>query len=324
MVSFGVERFSSPSGEWALDWALAKRKAGASHFCFEFAGTETDEALNKLGKYLHEELGPLGNDMDGEPTLCLTVILENYPSKDWLETLLISVMPDVILLKVNVKELDVLQNAVADFIRDVQYDAKGNPSKPCRPLGRGLFTTARVHLGVLGEFEGVDILQLMVDKYAKDLKVIHFGDVRPPNFRMRQVEFVNSRGINVMMNILPSTSTAEGSQYLAGYAANYERQNSLSFLTKALIQMGIVPVLARGFPDADIHGSILPILHPFTEKRKYFSANRDYTFIITVEHIEELKVRSEDIEKEADHVWHKVATTPAPARKLTYAKSGTT
>jgi hypothetical protein len=45
------------------------------------------------------------------------------------------------------------------------------------------------------------------------------------------------------------------------------------------------------------------------------------TFIVSVEHIEELKVRSEDFEVAADEVWHVAATTPAAPRELTYQKN---
>ena len=208
---------------------------------------------------------------------------------------------------------------VGQFIADVRYDTEKKQVEPAKQLGRGLFRSTRTHLGLWGVFNGMDNLQAVVDKYSKDIEIFHFGTLELPNLRMRQVEYVNSHGKNVIYTVTPKTCLAEGAQFLSAYAATYE-QTTLSFLTKSLIQLGFIPVMASGFTDADFAESILHLLHPFTYRRKYFSANRVYKFIISVEHIEELKVKSEEAEEKEDHVWHVVATTPAATRELTYDK----
>jgi hypothetical protein len=90
----------------------------------------------------------------------------------------------------------------------------------------------------------------------------------------------------------------------------------VSFLFKALVQMGLTPVIEPSFPQEIIKSDILPLLHPFKIRRNFFSANRIYTFIVSVEHIEEMYAKSELEEQKGDTVWHQVATTLAPQRKL--------
>jgi hypothetical protein len=149
-----------------------------------------------------------------------------------------------------------LLRIVGQFITDVRKNSTGAAEPPAKPLGRGLFPTSRTHLGLWGKFQGMDNLQQVVDKYSADIEIFHFGVLELPNLQWRQVEYVNSHGKNIMYTVLPGACSAEGAQFLAGYAANYD-QTPLAFLAKALIQLGVVPEIAPGLSEVDIKTSLL-------------------------------------------------------------------
>lgn len=87
-----------------LPFLLQKRKAGANHFYFTLTGSESTTSVTEFGAYLNGELAAV--ELEGSPTLCVTVTLEAYQSKAWLDEMMQIVRPDILLLKVNHTDLN--------------------------------------------------------------------------------------------------------------------------------------------------------------------------------------------------------------------------
>ena len=265
MISFSVDKLPGDEG-WPLDSLLGLRKQGVCHFVLTFVGNESVATLETLGSHLYDVVAPVV--VDGAPTLCITAVLEMYADKAWLDGMIQAIRPDTLFLKVVDRgpstdhqyetraRREELMRIVGQFITDVRKNSMGTAEPPAKPLGRGLFPVTRTHLGLWGKFQGMDNLQQVVDKYSADIEVFHFGILELPNLRWRQVEYVNSHGKNIMYTVLPGACGAEGVQFLAGYAANYD-QTPLAFLAKALIQLGVVPEMAPGLSEVDMDTSLL-------------------------------------------------------------------
>ena len=82
-----------------LPFLLQKRKEGVNHFYFTLTGSESTVSVTDFGEYLNGELAAV--ELEGAPTLCVTVTLEAYQSKAWLDAMIQTVRPDTLLLKVS-------------------------------------------------------------------------------------------------------------------------------------------------------------------------------------------------------------------------------
>ena len=298
--------------QWPYEYMKSLRNNGCYHYSFVLNGNESNNELEMLGI----ELKKLENiELDGNTDMCVTTKLIMYESKEWFENMMKHLLPNICMCQVKSKRKASI-NYIGQFLNDGIEILKNYPNY-ARNASHGNYDNGTCHWGVWGDLSNVMDTQLLLEKYMDKLKVVHLGTVNVPNFNLRNRDFAHSLGMNTYMNLEPNSSSTEECKAIAAYAGEYN-QSPIRFLCKAIFQLGPLVELSSSFTVQTLKEELLSLLHPFVHRRKFFSANKVYKFVISVEHMEAIMEASERAEAHLDQDWHHVATTKVANRQLSY------
>ncbi len=298
--------------QWPFEHMKLLRINGCYHFSFILNGNENTHELEML----NIELNNLENiELDGNTDMYITIKLIMYESKQWFENMMKYMVPNVCMCQVqNTRQASI--NYIGQFLNDGIEILKNYPNL-VRNANHGKYDRGTCHWGVWGDLSNVMDTQLLLEKYMDKLKVVHLGTVDVPHFNLRTRDFSHSLGMNTYMKLEPYSTTTEGCKAIAAYAGEYD-QSPIRFLCKTIFQLGSLVELSSSFTMQILKEELLTLLHPFVHRRKFFSANKVYKFVISVQHMEAIMEASERAEAHLDQDWHHVATTKVANRKLSY------
>ena len=204
---------------------------------------------------------------------------------------------------------DISSLSLVDIII-VEY--QGSTQSTHRLISRLSEQNSKVVYGI-SSVPSVEITQWLLE-CEPAIRLVTLHQFSPPNFALREIEFLHSKGVNVMVQLQETHITSL--DFLVPMASCYG-DHSLLFLVKYLMLNGVIVSLQFRDKHMDLLSHALAAGDPLAHRQDYSSSTSEERRIkISSDHMDEIAALSELEEAKRDIEWTELATTRHPVRTL--------